>query len=156
MATIEQLEQDNKNYSSISSDVGDIIVYLESAINELESLSNNVAIRYTVDDNSTPIITRIDDLKKEIEKVNTYLKTNVKTSIDTSIQSNKLKISSLREAEQKAKEEEEKKKKEAEEAATTTSYSSSSSSSSSSTGYSKPISAPKKEDSKKNDKWDKW
>ena len=147
MTTIEQLEQDNKNLNSINSNVGDIVVYLESAINELETLSNNIELRYTVDDNATPIITRINKLKDDIETVKIYLKTNVKSSLASNIQSNNNNIVVLKEAEKKAKEEEENKKK----------SESSSSSSSSSTGYSKPISTPKKsDDSKEKDKWDRW
>jgi predicted RNase H-like nuclease (RuvC/YqgF family) len=67
MATITQLEQDNSNLNAINDDITDIISYLNSSVSELSSLSRNIETRYTVDDNSTPIIDRIKKLKEEFE-----------------------------------------------------------------------------------------
>lgn len=144
MATITQLEQDNSNLNAINDDITDIISYLNSSVSELSSLSRNIETRYTVDDNSTPIIDRIKKLKEELEATSEFLSKKVLTGVDMTIQKNSDAITIIQEDEKKK--EEEKKKASSASSSTSSSYSG---------GNSKPAVKDDKKD-KKDDKWSKW
>lgn len=141
MATITQLETDNKNLNNINNDVQDIVRLLEAAVSDIDTLINNIDSRYSVDDNSTPIIDRAKALKESIGSTSSYLSRNILNSIESSIRSNNITISNLKELEKKSKEE----------TKTTTTTTSKTTTG----GYSKTIKAVN-DTKKKDNKWNKW
>lgn len=147
MATITELEQDNKHLNSIKSDVSDIVQYLNNTSSELTELSKNIDTRYSVDDNSTPTIDRIISLKEKIENTSSYLNNTILPALGTSIIANNNSISKLQDQEKETA---------SKSSTSTTSTSTSVATKTVTSGYSVRKTSTKEDDKKKNDKWNRW
>ena len=115
MASIAECRNDINRYNTLKSKVNSVISYLISASNSAESLSNTIKNNYTVNDASTPIVTRTNKVKDKITEMYKYLQNTVLPAIDRSITDLNNTIARLEREERERREREERERREREE-----------------------------------------
>ena len=115
MASIAECRNDINRYNTLKVRVNTVINYLSSASNNAESLSNTIKNNYTVNDASTPIVTRTNKVKDKITEMYKYLQNTVLPAIDRSITDLNNTIARLEREERERREREERERREREE-----------------------------------------
>ncbi len=115
MASIAECRNDINRYNTLKVRVNTVINYLSSASNNAESLSYTIKNNYTVNDASTPIVTRTNKVKDKITEMYKYLKGTVLPAIDNSITDLNNTIARLEREERERREREERERREREE-----------------------------------------
>ena len=118
MSSISQCQYDIKKYNTLKSKVNSVISALALTINDSNNISNSISNRYQINDDSAPIVFRVNQLKDDIKETHDYLKFKVIPAIDSAISGLNQNIKSIEREEQRRQEqrriEEEQKKKEEE------------------------------------------
>ena len=115
MASIAECRNDINRYNTLKVRANTVINYLSSASNNAESLSNTIKNNYTVNDASTPIVTRTNKVKDKITEMYKYLQNTVLPAIDRSITDLNNTIARLEREERERREREERERREREE-----------------------------------------
>ncbi len=115
MASIAECRNDINRYNTLKSKVNSVISYLSSASNSADNLGNTVKNNYTVNDASTPIVSRTVKLKNTIEEMYRYLQGTVLPAIDSAIAGLNSTIARLEQEERERREREERERREQEE-----------------------------------------
>lgn len=115
MSSIWQCEQEIQRYRNLSSNLKTIISSLSSAAGNTYSLSNEIDNKYQVNDSFTPIVTKTNQLKNDIESTCNYLKITVIPAIDAEINELEREIDRIEQEERERREREEQERREREE-----------------------------------------
>lgn len=116
MASIEEYRQDVNKYYALKDKITRIIRELDSAAQSAESLENEVASNFKVNNDTAKLAGRVGILDNGLLDTSSFLRNTILPSIDDAITNTNSEISRLEAEERRRQEEEERKRKEEEEA----------------------------------------
>ena len=116
MASIEEYRQDISKYYALKDKITRIIRELDSSAQSAESLENEVASNFKVNNDTAKLAGRIGILDNGLLDTSSFLRNTILPSIDDAIANTNSEISRLEAEERRRQEEEERKRKEEEEA----------------------------------------
>ena len=97
MDTKTNYQNDVTNYTNLKSYVSSIVNDLNSAISNLSGVDSNVKNKYLVDDENTPVESRISTLITNMSSTRDYLRDTIIPAIDSAITGTNKKIQKLEE-----------------------------------------------------------
>ncbi len=95
MDTKATYQNDITKYTHLKSYVNSIVNNLTRAISDLSSVDSNVKNKYLVDDNNTPVESRISTLISNMSSTRDYLRDTIIPAIDSAITGTNNKIQKL-------------------------------------------------------------
>lgn len=95
MASLNECNYDLNRCYTLLENIDKIIKELNPSIKELDEFSNNLRKEYKVNDSETPIVSRADSLKNNIEQTISYLSTVAINSVNKRINELKNEINSI-------------------------------------------------------------
>lgn len=117
MASKYQLQQEIEEYEVLKSHLSKTADNLDTASQNASLIKPELSRNHTIDNNSSVIGERAENLKKDISETSNYVRNVILPAIDSKIQSNRSEIARIEEAERRAREEAERRAREAEERA---------------------------------------
>ena len=85
MSSISQCEYDIRRYENLKLKIKSILSKLYSAVNNANNFNDEIKSKYQVDDNYTPIVSRTDNLKNDMQATCNYLSNTVLPAINLAI-----------------------------------------------------------------------
>lgn len=116
MASIEEYREDINKYYTLKEKITRIINELDSAAQSAESLNNEVASNFKVNNDAAKLSGRIGILDNGLTDTVSFLRNTILPSIDDAITGARNEISRLEAEERRRQEEEERRRREEEEA----------------------------------------
>lgn len=116
MASIEEYREDINKYYTLKEKITRIINELDSAAQSTESLNNEVASNFKVNNDAAKLSSRIGILDNGLTDTVSFLRNTILPSIDDAITGARNEISRLEAEERRRQEEEERRRREEEEA----------------------------------------
>jgi hypothetical protein len=110
MSSILQCENDIKRYRNLKDKLNTILYELLSSQNELSTVSSNIKNKYQVNNDTTPIYSRVTKLDGNIDTTYNYIKNKIIPSIDSAINSLNKQIDDINEEEESKRLEEKRKR----------------------------------------------
>lgn len=94
MSTISECQHEINRYIALRNNINAILSYLNESINSSNITKNNIINNYLINDESTPVVSRIDKLNNNMKNTYNTLKGTI-SGINTSIASLKAEIARL-------------------------------------------------------------
>lgn len=117
MASKYQLQQEIEEYEVLKSHLSKTADNLDTASQNASLIKPELLRNHTIDNNSSVIGERSENLKKDISETSNYVRNVILPAIDSKVQSNRNEIARIEEEERRAREEAERRAREAEEKA---------------------------------------
>lgn len=112
MATIYGCQEKIRRYQKLKSDINFIAQNLSYAGNNADNLEREIIIRYFVDDNSTPIASKIRNLHDNLDNTKNFLFNKIIPAIDNAIYLQRQEIVDIERLEKEKREREEREQRE--------------------------------------------
>lgn len=94
--------EDIRRYNALKANLGNVIATLNNASSKLSPVSQSIYAAYSVDENPTPIVGRLDGLTNDVASTASYISRVIIPAIDHAISNKRREIFRL-EQEEKAK-----------------------------------------------------
>lgn len=92
MSKINAYYDEIRKYNNLKTILSKIISDLSSSVNEMSNIHSDITSVYSVNDNNTLIVSKVNNLSKDITNTGSYLKNTVLPAIDSAIYSLRKKI----------------------------------------------------------------